>query len=270
MHSAEIELLEAAVWAELHGRFGLEAGEDLAAIKQWGSATALASRAADAVAINRAIGFGFEREVDAGQLSEIRAFFREQGKARWFVECSPDASIDRAALVAAGGIVGGFQIKLVANLDDLGDLPAPRLDVKEASESDALRFMDIVGVQLGVPERVRPGIVSTIGQLHWHFYFAMVEDRRVAGAAMFVGGDGACFGLAATLPEYRNRGAQSALLLRRIRDANAAGCRWVSAEAFPEVAAPNPSLRNMKRLGLRELYHRPWYRFQEDASRPSA
>jgi len=129
--------------------------------------------------------------------------------------------------------------------------------------------MDLVGSQLGVPERVRPGLVSTIGQLGWHFYFALAAKRPVAGAAVYVDGDGAWFGLAATLPEYRNRGAQTALLLHRIAEAKAAGCRSIGAEAAPDSVAPNPSLRNMKRLGLRELYHRPWYRFQEQISRPS-
>jgi GNAT superfamily N-acetyltransferase len=130
--------------------------------------------------------------------------------------------------------------------------------------------MDLVGSQLGVPESVRPGIVSTLGQPAWRFYFATSDQGPVAGAAMFVDGDGAWFGLAGTLPEYRHRGAQTALLARRIADAKAAACRWISAETSPETLGPNPSLRNMKRFGMRELYHRPWYRFHEDGSRPSS
>jgi GNAT superfamily N-acetyltransferase len=268
--SAEIELFEATVWAQLHGRFALQAGNDLATIERRGRAVMLSSRAADAVAINRAIGFGFDGPLDSGRLADIRAFFRSQGKARWFVECSPDAAIDIATLTAAGGVIGGTQIKLVAAVDALHDLPVSSLDVKQVNASEAPLFMDLVGSQLAVPEPVRPGIVSTIEQPGWHFYFALADEQPVAGAALFVEGDGAWFGLAGTLPEYRQRGAQTALLLQRMRDAKAAGCRWVSAEAFPETFAPNPSLRNMKRLGLRELYHRPWYRFQEHPSRPSA
>lgn len=268
--SAEVELLEASVWAELHGRFGLEAGNEFAIVKRWGRAAALASRAANAVAINRAIGFGFERPLDRRQLSEIRTFFREQGKSRWFVECSPDASIDVAALVAAGGVVGGSVIKLVADLDDQVDLPAPAFDVISASAADGPRFMDLVGTQLAVPEAVRYGIVSTIGDPDWHFYFAMASGHPVAGAAMFIDGESAWLGLAGTVPECRNRGAQTALLVRRLRDAKAAGCRWVSADAIPESGSPNSSWRNMKRLGFGELYQRPWYRFQENAARPAA
>lgn len=268
--AAEVELLEAEVWARLHGQFATDAGEQLAAVKRSGRATILASRTIDAVAINRAIGFGFEQRLDEGQLSNIRTFYRQHAKSRWFVECSPDASIDIGALVGAGGVLGGSVVKLVGDLDHLANLPPPSFEVVEVGASDASRFMELVGSQLGVPERGRPGIVSTMGQPEWQFYFALSDRRPVAAAAMFAGRDGAWFGLAGTLPEYRNCGAQTSLLVRRIRDAKAAGCRWVSAETSPESAAPNPSLRNMRRLGMRELYHRPWYRFEEDGYRPSA
>ena len=269
--SAEVELLEAQAWAELHGRFGLDVGSEIAAVMRSGRSTVLACRVVDAVAINRAIGFGFEQSLDEMALANVRAFFRQHGKRRWFVECSPDASIDTTALVTAGGVVGGSVIKLVGDLARLTELPEPRIAVKELSESEAPQFMELVGSQLGVPESVRPGIVSTMGQPGWRFYFALENQSPVAGAAMFTAGPGAWFGLAGTLSEYRNRGAQTALLVRRIRDAKAEGCQWVSAETSPETAAPNPSLRNMKRLGLRALYQRPWYRFREDDdSRPCA
>ena len=78
---------------------------------------------------------------------------------------------------------------------------------------------------------------------------------------MFTDGDGAWFGLSATLPAHRNIGAQTALLSRRMRDASALGCDWVSAETHPTSADTNPSLRNMARAGMDVLYLRPWYRF---------
>ena len=263
--SADVELLEATAWAQLHGRFGLEAGDGVASVKRIGKATILASGAADIVAVNRAIGFGFERPLDAEQLSEIRRFYREHGKTRWFLECSPDATIDQAAVSAAGGVMGHSLIKLVADLEDLVAPPPPPIDIVLATRSDARCFMDLVGSQLGVPELLRPGIASTIGEPGWYFHFAIADGQPVAGAAMCVEGDGAWLGLAGTLPEYRNRGAQSALLLRRMQDAKSAGAHWLSAENFPEDGESNPSLRNMTRLGLQELYRRPWYRFDETA-----
>lgn len=241
-------------------------GAQIAAVKRWGRPAALVTRNVDAVAVNRAIGFGFDHGLDAREFAEIRAFFRDSGKSRWFLECSPAASIDRTALVEAGGVVGGSIIKLVAHLDDLVELPTRGLEIVEAAAGDAATYMTIVGPQLGVPELVRPGIVSTMGHAGWRFYFALEGDRPIAGAAMFLSGGGAWFGLAGTLPEYRRRGAQTALLSRRVEDARAAACRWISAETSPETLGPNPSLANMKRIGMRELYHRPWYRFHEERS----
>lgn len=268
--SAEVELLEAEVWASLHGAYARAGGEQTAAIKRWGRAAALVTRNADAVAVNRALGFGFERRFDLEQFAEIRTFFRENGKSRWFLECSPDAAIETAALVAAGGVIGGSVVKLVAEVDTLPDTPELSLEVREATESDAATFMELVGAQLGVPEPVRPGIVAAIGHRGWRFYFALHEHRPIAGAAMFVDREGAWFGLGGTLPEYRKRGAQTALLSRRIQDARSLECRWISAETAPEERGPNPSLRNMKRIGMRQLYQRPWYRFNEETSRPAA
>lgn len=268
--AADVELLEAAVWANLHGQFAQDAGDHFAVVQRLGRAAVLASPATDAVAVNRAIGLGFEQPLHAAQLAELRDFYRRQGKARWFVECSPHAAIDLADLRTAGGVPGGSQVKLVAAVDAFGDLPSTHLEVVEALPVDRVAYMDLVGPTLGVPEHVRAGIVSTIGRTGWHFYFAIAENQAIAGAAMYIQQAGAWFGLAATLPTFRNRGAQSALLLRRLEDARSAGCQWVSAEAVPETTTPNPSLHNMKRLGMRELYHRPWYRFQNGTSRPSA
>jgi hypothetical protein len=268
--SAEVELLEAEAWATLHGAFAHVGGEQIAAVKRWGRPAALVTRNVEAVAINRAIGFGFDHSLDPQEFAEVRTFFRDSGKSRWFFECSPDASIDSTALVAAGGVIGGSIIKLVGKLDALSEPSAPSLEIVEVTARDTATFMAIVGPQLGVPELVRPGIVSTMGHSGWRFYLALDDNRPIAGAAMFLGGDGAWLGLAGTLPEYRQRGAQTALLWRRMHDARSAGCRWVSAETSPETLSSNPSLRNLKRIGMRELYHRPWYRFHEGRSRPSA
>ena len=58
-------------------------------------------------------------------------------------------------------------------------------------------------------------------------------------------------------PEFGARGAQGALMTRRIADAAAAGSEWITAETGAETPEePNPSLHNMRRIGLVELYER--------------
>jgi GNAT superfamily N-acetyltransferase len=68
----------------------------------------------------------------------------------------------------------------------------------------------------------------------------------------------------ATLPEYRGRGAQSALLTARARAAKAAGCRWLVADTGAEGPGDrNTSLRNMLRVGFEPLYERVTWLWRE-------
>ena len=224
--AAEVELLEAEAWAQLHGAFAQTNTQLSPAVRRYGRATALITPAVDVVAINRVIGLGFEQPLDASQLAEITANYRAAGRSRWFLEWSPSARLrEPNVLESAGGIVRGTNVKLFVRLTELrpmGSATGPV--IVEVLPEQASQFLDIVGAGLSVPEAVRPGIAAAIGQPGWRYYFAVRDGRPMAGAAMFSDG--------------------------------------VGAETFPVTAPDNPSLRNMLRLGLRELYHRPWYRFE--------
>ena len=66
----------------------------------------------------------------------------------------------------------------------------------------------------------------------------------------------ALFG-AATLPEARHRGAQSALMAARMAEARDRGLRFASAETWAETTEhPNPSQHNMVSAGLTEVHRR--------------
>jgi hypothetical protein len=137
------------------------------------------------------------------------------------------------------------------------------LAVVEIEGADAQTFEDTVAEPLGVPPIMAPVVRSTVGHEAWHFYLVRDGARPIAGAAMFVQGEGAWLGLSATIPADRGRGAQTALLARRFQDAAALGCAWVSADTQPETTArPNPSYRNMRRAGMDILYSRPKYLFE--------
>ncbi len=88
-------------------------------------------------------------------------------------------------------------------------------------------------------------------------YGAFDGDELISVAMLCVSGEIAALAGAATVSAARGRGAQGALMARRINDAAAAGCRWVSTETGSETEdEPNPSLHNMRRAGLTELYER--------------
>ena len=82
----------------------------------------------------------------------------------------------------------------------------------------------------------------------------------IAAAAMFIAGEAAWFGSAATDAAHRRRGAQQALVVRRLHDARQAGCTWVSVETAEDtVTRDAPSFRNLRRLGFTIAYRRPNY-----------
>jgi GNAT superfamily N-acetyltransferase len=139
---------------------------------------------------------------------------------------------------------------------------ASGLRVSEIGVEEAATFEATVLTPMGLPADAGPVIRATAGYPNWHFYLAFDGALPMAGAALFVDGDGAWIGLAATVESHRRRGAQTALLERRLADAAALGCKWVSADTYPDAPdRPNPSYRNMRRAGMTPAYDRTNYLF---------
>jgi GNAT superfamily N-acetyltransferase len=143
-----------------------------------------------------------------------------------------------------------------------GALPACRteLRVREAGLEDAASFAEIASSCLGLAPETRPLLAALPGRPHWHVYLACERGRPVATGALFVSSEIGYLGFAGTLPEARSRGAQRALLHKRIRVAFALGCRAVFSETGEEVPGePNISFSNMIRLGMQPLERRENY-----------
>ena len=82
-------------------------------------------------------------------------------------------------------------------------------------------------------------------------YGVFLDAQMVAAAQMTTSGRLAHFSGASTLPAFRGRGAQSALLQRRLEDAVNAGCDQASVDVSVTNGA---SLRNVERAGFARRY----------------
>ena len=83
-------------------------------------------------------------------------------------------------------------------------------------------------------------------------YLASFDGRIAGGATLAVRGRiGGLFG-ASTLPDFRGRGVQTALLHARLRRAQEVGCELVMSLAQPG----SHSQRNITRMGLQTMYTR--------------
>jgi GNAT superfamily N-acetyltransferase len=83
-------------------------------------------------------------------------------------------------------------------------------------------------------------------------YVARVDGRVAGGATLAVRGRIAGLFGASTLPEFRRRGVQTALLQVRLKRAKEIGCELAVSLAQPG----SPSHRNMTRQGFQSLYTR--------------
>ena len=134
------------------------------------------------------------------------------------------------------------------------------LDVRPVGATHAHVFGHLVATAFDYPPAIAPLASQTIGRPHWHHYLAFEGDTPIASGAMYIAGEAAWFGFAATDAAHRKRGAQQALILRRLEDAADAGCKWVSVETAEDtVTRDAPSFRNLCRLGFEIAYGRPNY-----------
>lgn len=133
------------------------------------------------------------------------------------------------------------------------DLRVVEIDCERSSD-----FARIVASCFEWDERLHPWLGSIVGRRNWHHYIALDKEKPVATGSFFVIGEYAWIDFAATLSQCRGKGAQAALMQRRIDDAISLGCTHLvveTAEETPQRSAP--SYRNMIRYGFRQVYVRP-------------
>ena len=82
---------------------------------------------------------------------------------------------------------------------------------------------------------------------------ALAGDEPAGAAAVWIDGEAAYFGFAATRPQHRGKGGQGALFAARIERALAAGCtRLVTETGERRDDGPGNSYRNILRYGFEE------------------
>jgi GNAT superfamily N-acetyltransferase len=142
-------------------------------------------------------------------------------------------------------------------MEPVGD-PQTDLEVRQIDEDAAATFAKIVKGGFEWPDPVEPLVACLVGRPNWLHYIAYDGDAPAATAALFVHGEFGWLDFAATLPDYRGRGGQNALIARRIQDATARGVQRLiveTAEGKPDK--PSPSYRNIVRFGFETAYVRP-------------
>ncbi len=245
-----VDLYE-ALPSELAREFGISVFRD-------GENLRLTATGIDHPFFNRVMGVGLESPPDREWVEAQVEHYRSAGVRRFMFQILPHVETEalRKDLTALGlERLRGW----AKHVGEAGGSPEVRseLSVGKIGREHAVPWARLCAEGFGIPSDLRPWLVETVGRAGWHHYLAFADGRPAACAALVVNRPFATLCFAATDPQYRRRGAQSGLIAHRVRDAATLGCRWTVSETDEERPdRPNPSTRNVVRLGLPIRYVR--------------
>ena len=263
----DLERVEREAWADFYRASpGLATAECGVVVEEGDFGCCAIASKIDVLALNRVIGFGIDNPTSMRAVEEVMGRYHMADVPRFFVQPCPialDAGVAND-LTRCGFELYNNWVKLYRAIE-----PVPTantsLEIREIGPDDSLAFGRIVAGAFDWPEAAAAWVGGTVGRDNWHHFMAFDGEQPVATGAFFKSGEFAWIDFAATLNDYRGRGAQSALLQRRVEVAHESGCKWLVVETAEERPDhPAPSFRNMVRNGFKIAYIRPNYLWKED------
>ncbi|MGM0834609.1 MAG: GNAT family N-acetyltransferase [Bacillota bacterium] len=221
-------------------------------IKKFGSATAFSCKKIPGPAFNTVKGLNSE---DEGYLDEILDFYRQKEIPVRFELTPAHASTELLhKLHRLGFYQSDFHTTLYMHISEVSTPAAELLSIRKMEKHEVSTYADIYVQGFQMPAFLKDGVAQNNEVLfehdQWTFYLASIDGEPAGIGVVFIKDHIATLAAAATLPYFRNRGIQRALLQHRIFQAYREECSLMVGQAkFGSV-----SQNNMERAGLRIAY----------------
>jgi len=203
--------------------------------------------------LNRVYLCGTEAGMRPSSVGRLIDLFATEGVKRFFVWLSPGPDMD----VIRGWLEQGglSRIRRTGYPTLCREVRSPvqfrtDLEVSEVSVDEIEAARD----QLG--ETLWPEYARTAGKEGFFHYMAFDGTRPVAIAALCIFEDIGYLMAAATAESHRKRGAQQALIAKRVERAEQVGC---SIQVSETLYMLEHSYRNLQRAGFHEAYEKEVY-----------
>ncbi len=208
--------------------------------------------------MTQAEGLGLHGEMSAAELDRLEHFFHSRGSSV-VVELCPLAD---SSLLAAFG-ERGYRIVEFSNVliralgpQDVFDPPSPGIEARPIAESERGVFVATLAQGWAEFQAVTEEMMAMTDSFSRGagkvMYLALADGQPAgAGTLLLSRGVAGLYG-SSTMPDFRRRGVQTALIARRMADARAAGCDIALAVTLPGTG----SQRNFERHGSRVVYTR--------------
>jgi GNAT superfamily N-acetyltransferase len=214
---------------------------------------------------NKMIGIGFGAALDPGVLDDVESRFAACAaplQAEVSVLAEPAV---HAQLATRGYRSAGFEHVLGHPLGAAIAAPPGVVTVETVAPTDLRALSDVMVEAFASPDaggvggdaippadEIRRWFEITMSVEGFRGYVARVEGAIAGGGSLRLDGAIAQFSGAGTLPRFRRRGVQTALLRARLADAAAAGCTLGVVVTQPG----SKSQQNVQREGFALLYAR--------------
>jgi GNAT superfamily N-acetyltransferase len=202
---------------------------------------------------NRVYLCGAEEGLTVDGMARIADLFRQAGVERFYVWLSPgprmevvrgwlaDAGMTRRLHVSYPTLARDAHVPLRA---------ASRVDVCEMNGREAARLAE---QHEGI---ARPDYFRSAGAPGFHHFMGFDGVTPIATAVLCVVDDVGYLGTALTAESFRGRGAQQALIAKRIETAASLGCRILLSETLSFLEA---SLGNLQKAGFKTVFEKEVY-----------
>jgi hypothetical protein len=248
--------------ADLRTRLGLE----LRAVD--GALVSIAHRS-PTILFNRTVGLGLAHPADRETVDRVVERYDRAGLDRYFLQIDPWAAPqDLSDWMCAAGLEPYHRAWAKF---ERGCEPAPGastdLQVREIGPEHAEDFGRIAAVGFELEKVWIPALAGLVGRPGWHVYLSFENDRPAGCGALRIHDGVGWLDWAATLPEFRRRGSQGALIARRISDGISLRCEAFATSTGEEVDGDaQHSYHNIERFGFRRTHARANWVPREDRS----
>ena len=233
-----------------------------------GATTVILTRKSSNLYYNRWIAAGCAAPASEAQLERAIAYAREHRVASLGVSTGPGT---RPAELGRWLEARGFRRVHPGAKLWRGAEPLPRpehpstVTVRKVRGREVGTWIDVVSRVWRTYDSRRAWYEARAKTPGWTHYLAWIDGEPVGAGALFLGEVGETKAAhlvdGVTLPAWRRRGVQAAIIRRRVGDARRAGCSVLTSETAPPLPRmPLVSFRNLCRQGFRFGYLRESWR----------
>jgi hypothetical protein len=215
---------------------------------------AISLPSAPVIGLNRVLGLGSVEDLDTAY-----NWMRQKAGNR-FLQLNIDAASDEVRRwIQTRGLSehGNGWSKLTLKAPFTGLEPRGGVLTRKVRPEEALLFGSMMCQGFNLPPVLTSLWAAIVGKDGWSCFFALDGETPVGTGAVYVAGKYAWLGGGTTLPEFRNRGVQKALINSRINYGVECGVSTFVVETeAPSVGKPNISHDNLRKMGFERAYDR--------------